>query len=122
MRVLVIGTTIDKPAALILHGLLTRGFHIHFLGTPIPENQALIESTGASITHHSFAHRFDLKGMSLIRKIAREDKIDLIYALSNQGLSCSVLSLINSSIPIATLSVDRQAPPLARPISVAYLS
>ena len=102
MRVLVIGTTIDKPEAHIFHGLLTRGVYIHFLGTPLPEHQVLIESSGASITHHNFAHRFDLKGMSLIRKIAREDKIDLIYALSNRGLSCSVLGLINSSIPIAT--------------------
>ena len=54
------------------------------------------------MTHHNFAHRFDFKGISLIRKVVREDRIDLIYALSNRGLSCAVLGLINSSIPIAT--------------------
>lgn len=102
MRVLVIGTTIDKPEAHIFHGLIMRGVYIHFLGTPLPEHRALIESAGASITDHNFAHRFDLKGISLIRKIVREDKIDLIYALSNRGLSCTVLGLINSTIPIAT--------------------
>ena len=102
MRVLVIGTTIDKPEAHIFHGLLARGIYIHFLGTPLPEHQAFIEEAGASVTHHNFAHRFDLKGISLIRKIVREDKIDLIYALSNRGLSCTVLGLINSQIPLAT--------------------
>lgn len=102
MRVLVIGTTIDKPEAHIFHGLLARGVYIHFLGTPLPEHQALIEGAGASVTHHNFAHRFDLKGISLIRKIVREDAIDLIYALSNRGLSCTVLGLMTSPIPIAT--------------------
>ena len=102
MRVLVIGTTIDKPEAHIFYGLLKRGVSIHFLGTPLPEHQAMIEGAGASVTHHNFSHRFDLKGISLIRKIVREDNIDLIYALSNRGLSCSVLGLINSTIPIAT--------------------
>jgi glycosyltransferase involved in cell wall biosynthesis len=102
MRVLVIGTTVDKPEAHILQGLLRCGVHIHFLGTPLPEHEALLRASGASITHHNFAHRFDLKGISLIRKIVREDSINLIYALSNRGLSCTVLGLINQNIPIAT--------------------
>ena len=102
MRVLVIGTTVDKPEAHILQGLMVRGVHIHFLGTPIPEHAAMLTAGGASITHHHFAHRFDRKGISLIRKITHEDRIDLIYALSNRGLSCTVLGLMNHNIPIAT--------------------
>lgn len=102
MRVLIIGTTVDKPEAHIFCGLLKRGTHIHFLGTPLPEHEALLKEAGASITHHNFAHRFDLKGISLIRSIVRDDKIDLIYALSNRGLSCSILGLIGSDTPIAT--------------------
>ena len=102
MRVLVIGTTVDKPEAHILQGLMRRGVYIHFLGTPLPEHAALLRASGASITHHNFVHRFDLKGISLIRKIVREDSINLIYALSNRGLSCTVLGLINQNIPIAT--------------------
>ena len=102
MRVLVIGTTVDKPEAHILQGLMARGVHVHFMGTPIPEHEAILTASGASITRHNFAHRFDLKGISLIRKIVREDKIDLVYALSNRGLSCTVLGLMNQRIPIAT--------------------
>jgi glycosyltransferase involved in cell wall biosynthesis len=102
MRVLVIGTTVDKPEAHILKGLMARGVHIHFLGTPIPEHEAILTASGASITRHNFSHRFDLKGISLIRKIVRADKIDLVYALSNRGLSCTVLGLMNQRIPIAT--------------------
>jgi len=102
MRVLVIGTTVDKPEAHIFEGLMRRGVHIHFLGTPIPEHEVILRANGASVTNHNFAHRFDLKGISLIRKIVREDKIDLIYALSNRGLSCTVLGLINQEVPIAT--------------------
>ncbi len=97
-----IGTTVDKPEAHIFEGLMRRGVHIHFLGTPIPEHEAILRANGASITNHNFAHRFDLKGIALIRKIVREDKIDLIYALSNRGLSCTVLGLINQKVPIAT--------------------
>ena len=102
MRVLVIGTTVDKPEAHILQGLMARGVHIHFLGTPLPEHEALLRASGASITHHHFAHRFDLKGIKLIRSIVRDDAIDLIYALSNRGLSCTVLGLFNRTIPLAT--------------------
>jgi hypothetical protein len=102
MRVLVIGTTVDKPEAHILQGLMARGVHVHFMGTPIPEHQAILKASGASITRHNFSHRFDVKGISLIRKIVRNDKIDLVYALSNRGLSCTVLGLMNQKIPIAT--------------------
>jgi glycosyltransferase involved in cell wall biosynthesis len=102
MRVLVIGTTVDKPEAHILQGLMARGVHIHFLGTPLPEHEALLRASGASITHHHFAHRFDLKGIKLIRSIVRDDATDLIYALSNRGLSCTVLGLFNRTIPLAT--------------------
>ncbi|MEN9844854.1 MAG: hypothetical protein RIS36_1 [Pseudomonadota bacterium] len=97
-----IGTTVDKPEAHILQGLMARGVHIHFLGTPIPEHEAILRASGASITHHHFAHRFDLKGISLIRTIVRDDTIDLIYALSNRGLSCTVIGLMGRNIPIAT--------------------
>lgn len=102
MRVLVIGTTVDKPEAHIFCGLLNRGVHIHFLGTPLPEHEALLKENGASITHHKFSHRFDLKGISRIRSIVRNDSIDLVYALSNRGLSCTVLGLLRSNIPVAT--------------------
>jgi glycosyltransferase involved in cell wall biosynthesis len=102
MRVLVIGTTVDKPEAHIFQGLMRRGAHIHFMGTPIPEHEEILRKSGGSITRHNFAHRFDLKGISLIRKIARQDKIDLIYALSNRGLSCTILGLLRQNIPIAT--------------------
>ena len=102
MRVLVIGTTVDKPEAHILQGLMARGVHVHFMGTPIPEHEAILKASGASITRHNFPHRFDVKGISLIRTIVRNDKIDLVYALSNRGLSCTVLGLINQKIPIAT--------------------
>jgi len=102
MRVLAIGTTVDKPEAHIFKGLLDRGVHIHFMGTPLPEHEAILKNAGGSITHHNFAHRFDLKGISLIRSIVTGDKIDLIYALSNRGLSCSILGMVGSNIPIAT--------------------
>jgi glycosyltransferase involved in cell wall biosynthesis len=102
MRVLVIGTTVDKPEAHIFCGLLNRGVHIHFLGTPLPEHEALLKRNGASITHHKFSHRLDLKGISRIRSIIRDDSIDLVYALSNRGLSCTVLGLLLSDIPVAT--------------------
>ena len=99
---LAIGTTVDKPEAHIFQGLLARGVHVHFMGTPLPEHEAILRDAGGSITHHNFAHRFDLKGISLIRSVVRDDKIDLIYALSNRGLSCSILGLMGSQIPIAT--------------------
>lgn len=102
MRVLAIGTTVDKPEAHIFKGLLDRGAHIHFMGTPLPEHEAILKNAGGSITHHNFAHRFDLQGISLIRSIVTGDKIDLIYALSNRGLSCSILGMVGSNIPIAT--------------------
>ena len=99
---LAIGTTVDKPEAHIFEGLLARGVHVHFMGTPLPEHESILRNAGGSVTHHNFAHRFDRKGISLIRSVVKDDKIDLIYALSNRGLSCSILGMMGTTVPIAT--------------------
>lgn len=102
MKILVLGTNVDKPEAYLLCGLQKRGASLHYVGTPIPEHRALMEQAGITITEFSFAHRFDLKGIRLIRRIVRDEKIDLIYALSNRSLSCSVIGLVGNPLPIAT--------------------
>lgn len=100
MRVLAIATTIDKPEAHIFAGLAARGVKVWFIATPLPEHRALLERAGVEIIDHAFSNRFDLKGIRLIRKVVAEKGIDAIYALSNRGLSCSVLGLMNRDIPI----------------------
>ena len=102
MRILVIGTTVDKPEAHILQGLQRRGVSVHFMGTPLPEHQELLEKEGITITPYAFSNRFDLKGIRLIRSVVRDFNIDLVYALSNRGLSCSILGLIGNPVPIVT--------------------
>ena len=102
MRLLVLGTNVDKPEAYILCGLQRLGASIHYVGTPIPEHLTLMEEAGIKVTNFTFAHRFDLKGIKLIRSIVRDEGIDLIYALSNRSLSCSVIGLVGNPLPIAT--------------------
>jgi glycosyltransferase involved in cell wall biosynthesis len=102
MRLLVLGTNVDKPEAYILCGLQRLGVSVHYVGTPIPDHLKLMQEAGIKVTNFTFAHRFDLKGIKLIRKVVRDEKIDLIYALSNRSLSCSVLGLVGTSLPIAT--------------------
>lgn len=100
MRVLAIATTVDKPEAHIFSGLARSGVQVWIIATPVPEHRELLTSSGVHIIDYSFKHRFDLKGISLIRKIVRANSIDVVYALSNRGLSCAVLGLVNSKIPL----------------------
>jgi glycosyltransferase involved in cell wall biosynthesis len=100
MRVLALATTIDKPEAYIFAGLAQAGVKVFVIATPIPEHRALLTQAGVEIFEYAFSNRFDLKGIQLIRRIVKDHRIDVIYALSNRGLSCSVLGLMNREIPI----------------------
>jgi glycosyltransferase involved in cell wall biosynthesis len=100
MRILAIATTVDKPEAHIFSGLARSGVQVWIIATPLPEHRELLTSSGVHIIDHSFTHRFDRTGIKLIRKIVRDNSIDVVYALSNRGLSCAVLGLMNQKIPI----------------------
>lgn len=102
MRVLVIGTNLDLPEAHLLEGLSKRGVLVHFLGTPSPEHRTILQNAGVEITSYSFAHRFDFKGIRIIREIVRREQIELVYALSNRGLSCCVLARLKPSVRLVT--------------------
>jgi glycosyltransferase involved in cell wall biosynthesis len=100
MRVLAIATTVDKPEAHIFAGLARAGVSVSIVATPTPEHRELLTANGVEIIDYSFSNRFDIKGMRLIRRVVRERGIDVIYALSNRGLSCSILGLFDQKIPL----------------------
>lgn len=100
MRVLAIATTVDKPEAYIFAGLARAGATVSIIATPIPEHRELLTAHGVEIIDYSFSNRFDIKGVRLIKRIVRERNIDVVYALSNRGLSCSILGLFNQRVPL----------------------
>jgi glycosyltransferase involved in cell wall biosynthesis len=100
MRVLALATILDRPEAAIFSGLAQKGATVHVVGTPAPEHRATLERAGISITEFRFKHRFDLAGMKLIRKLVREQKIDIVYALSNRALSAAVIALYRHPVKI----------------------
>jgi glycosyltransferase involved in cell wall biosynthesis len=100
MRVLAIATTVDKPEAFIFAGLARAGATVSIIATPIPEHRELLTAHGVEIIDYSFSNRFDIKGVRLIKRIVRERNIDVVYALSNRGLSCSILGLVNQRVPL----------------------
>jgi glycosyltransferase involved in cell wall biosynthesis len=100
MRVLVLATTLDRPEAAIFAGLAQRGVMIHVVATPTPEHRETLRGAGISITEYSFKHRFDLKGMRLVRALVRREGIDIVYALSNRALSSAVIALMSSPVKI----------------------
>jgi glycosyltransferase involved in cell wall biosynthesis len=102
MRVLVIGANLDRPEANIFAGLSGRGVSLHYLGMPAPEHLKLLQEAGIKVTFHSFTNRFDLRGIRLIKEIVRSERIEIVYALSNRGLSCSVLARLDRSVRLFT--------------------
>lgn len=100
MRVLVLATTLDRPEAAIFAGLARRGVTIHVVATPTPEHRETLRTAGIAITEYSFKHRFDIKGMRLVRSLIRREGIDIVYALSNRALSSAVIALLRSPVKI----------------------
>jgi glycosyltransferase involved in cell wall biosynthesis len=100
MRILALPTTVDKPEAYLFAGLQQRGCTVHVMGTPIPEHREVLEEAGVRITEFSFKSRFDLSAMRQLRRRVQEESIDIVYALSNRALSCSVIGLAGISTPI----------------------
>ena len=100
MRVLALATILDRPEAAIFAGLAHKGVSVHVVGNPAPEHRVTLEKAGIEITEFRFKHRFDLSGMKLIRKLVREQSIDIVYALSNRALSAAVIALFRTPVKI----------------------
>jgi glycosyltransferase involved in cell wall biosynthesis len=101
MRILAIATALDRPEAAIFTGLARKGAYIHVIATPSPEHRTTLEMAGIPLTEFHFRNRFDLAGMKLVRKLVREEQIDIVYALSNRALSSSVIALYRQKVAIA---------------------
>lgn len=100
MRILALTPTPDRPEAAILAGLARSGASVHVVGTPAPLQRDLLLRAGVTITDYVFRSRFDLRGMRLIRSLARRENIDLVYALTNRALSTAVIGLTGLSITL----------------------
>ncbi len=100
MRVLVLAGNLDRPEAAIFEGLAQLGVQLHVIGDPSSEHAGTLENAGIGLTRFSFRNRLDVKGMRLIRSVVSAEKFDLIYAVSNRGLSSAVIGLTGITIPI----------------------
>jgi glycosyltransferase involved in cell wall biosynthesis len=100
MRILALATSLDRPEAAIFAGLARRGAAVTVMGVPAPEHRHTLEEAGIAIIDFEFKSRFDLSGMSRLRKVVREREIDIVYALSNRALSSSVLGLMGVRVKI----------------------
>lgn len=100
MRILIIATTLDRPEAAIFAGLAKKGAQVHVIATPLPEHRATLEEAGIAVTHYDFRNRFDIRGMRLVRRLVIDNGYQVVYALSNRGLSSSVVGLLGIDVPV----------------------
>lgn len=100
MRILALTTSLDRPEAAIFAGLARRGASVFVMGRPAPEHRATLEAAGIPITDFEFRSRFDVRGMRKLRAVVQEQKIDLVYALSNRALSSAVIGLWLSPVKL----------------------
>lgn len=100
MRVLVLAGSLDRPETAIFEGLAKRGVFLHVIGDPSPEHTATLELAGIATTRYSFRNRFDVKGMRLVRSKVVNEGFDLVYSVSNRGLSSATIALIGIPVPI----------------------
>jgi glycosyltransferase involved in cell wall biosynthesis len=102
MRILVLGTNLDRPEAAIFAGLARKGAHVHVVVRASSEHDVTLREAGVEITNYEFSSRFDLRGMRLVRAMVREGAYDIVYATSNRALSTAVVGLWGVSVKIAT--------------------
>jgi len=100
MRVLALATNLDHPEAAIFAGLARKGAYVHLIATPANQYRPTLQEAGVRITEFSFKNRFDLSGMALVRNIVRDERIDIVYALSNRALSSTVIALFRQRVAI----------------------
>lgn len=90
----------DRPEAGIFAGLAKRGASIGIIGDPAPEHAEVLTGAGVAIENYTFTSRFDREGMHRIRAHLRENRVDLVYALTNRTLSTLLCTRIPKNIPI----------------------
>lgn len=100
MRILALTPTPDRPESEILAGLARRGAHVHVVGSPAKLQREILSSAGVTITEYVFRNRFDVRGMRLVRALVREEKYNIVYALTNRALSTAVVGLAGIKVKI----------------------
>ena len=102
MRILVICKALDRPESFMLKGLHERGVTVYVLTTQSNVHSQMLSQAGVAVSPFPFSSRLSLGAISSVRNFVREHSIDVVYALSNAGLSASCLGLRRAKTPIVT--------------------
>lgn len=102
MRILVICKGLDRPESFILKGLHDCGESVTVLTSEENSHSAMLRGAGVDVRSFKLSSRLDLRGALRLRRLVKQSRPDVIYALSNAGLSAANLGLIGLRTPIAT--------------------
>lgn len=102
MRILVVCKALDRPESFILRGLQDLGDSVIVLGSDENSHSAMLREAGVDVRPFKLSSRLDLLGILRLRRFVRDWKPDVIYALSNAGLSAANVGLIGTGVPVVT--------------------
>lgn len=100
MRVLVIAVKPDLPESHLLAGLHRRGVELRVLCHPDAPHVGLFEQAGLPWEPFTIHGRFDRKAIRGIRKIVRQEGIDLVHTLMNAPLANAIWAASGTDVPI----------------------
>ena len=94
MKILVIGRTLDRPESRIILGLHERGHKLLILTESEGQYVGDLRRAGVRAEYFRVAHRLDLAAMVRLRRLVRQERINVVYALSNAALSAANVGLV----------------------------
>jgi glycosyltransferase involved in cell wall biosynthesis len=98
IKVLVVGTHLDRVEANIFAGLAARGFSLSIMAEPTTPHVDVLNAAGIEYTPLSCRGRIDLKAVQLIRRKLRSGRYSIIHGLSNRGISNGLLAALGTSV------------------------
>lgn len=102
MRILVVCKALDRPESFIIRGLRDLGEAVVVLASEENSHSDMLREAGVDVRPFKLSSRLDVSGSLRFRRFVRDWKPDVIYALSNAGLSASNLGLFGMRVPVAT--------------------
>ncbi len=102
MRILVVCKALDRPESFILKGLRDLGESVIVLASEENSHSAMLLEAGVDVQPFKLSSRVDISGTLRLRRFVRDWKPDVLYALSNAGLSAANIGLLGTGIPVVT--------------------
>ena len=100
MHILVVCKSLDRPESFILRGLHERGERVTVLAHRENQHSEMLESSGVPVHPFPLRHRLDIRGMVRLRRFVISQEVNVVYALSNAGLSAANFGLLGLPVPI----------------------